>query len=159
MHEDPDIATSYVVARALNILLDHGFAGQDLIQETVYTKRHMVNQQRMELSFPTSAEGLTCSVRWFILPERENYQYLNKIKAKVLDISQVPEVVRAAAARLSEANTCPGSLRFTEANVSTDYEGPRFIRMEQSYSADEGSKAYASLILRVEFSWNEPPVK
>ena len=50
-------------------------------------------------------------------------------------------------------NKYPRSLRLTEASVDTDYEGRKFIRMEQSYALAEDSQV-ASLVLRVELSWD-----
>ncbi|CAN5131333.1 hypothetical protein BH11CYA1_BH11CYA1_06860 [soil metagenome] len=162
--EDNDhVATYYVVNRTLHKVLNHGFVSSltasngRIIKEVVFAKKNAVEQQRLEFRLPESTDCATevrCSVRWFKLDERADYQYLNKASGRVVNNKQVPAAVRAVACQLARANMQPGSLRFTEVNLAGNFEGRKFIRMEQSYALDEATAHDTSLILRVEFSWS-----
>ncbi|MFA7340181.1 MAG: hypothetical protein WC028_25600 [Candidatus Obscuribacterales bacterium] len=162
LEDNQHLATYFVVTRALDILLSHGFVGGlnadsgRIIKEEVLAKQRLVEQQRLEFQQLESTEKTTAvrsSVRWFTLKKPVDYQYLNKASGRVLKNQQVPEAVRSAARQLATANTLPGSLRVNEVNLTGDSEGRKFIRMEQSYVLDETTAHNSSLILRVEFSW------
>lgn len=156
LNEDRDIATFYVVARTLNILLDHDFKAGNFVQEHVFANKQLVGQQRIEFHFPNSARNIVCHFRWFPLPEPCAYRYQNKTSPKVLDNRQVPDVVQAVASKLSMANTFPGSLRLMDTNVDSDHQGRKFICLEQSYAHPDDSSGgrQASVCLHVTLSWN-----
>ena len=161
VEDDQHISTYYVVNRDLHILLNHGFVvranGNNgrIIKEVVIAKQRPVEQHRLEFQLPESmgTTAVLCSVRWFKIDKRIDYQYLNKVSRRVLDSKPVPEEVRSATRQLVMANTQPGSLRITEVNLSGDFEGSKFVRMEQSYTLNEATAHDTSLIVRAEFSW------
>lgn len=161
LEDNLHIASYYVVTRALHKLLNHSFKSSRtasngrIIKEVVFAKQRMVDQERLELELldDPAQPTVKCSVRWFKLDERADYQYFNKVSRRVVNHNQIPEVVRSVATQLAIAHLQPGSLRFTEINLAGDFEGRKFIRMEQSYALDEATAHDTSLILRVEFSW------
>jgi hypothetical protein len=151
LDEDPDVATAEMVAWTLSKLLDYGFEGQALVREKVVARKRAVSQHRLEFSLPHSAQNIACSVRWFNVDHRVTYQYIDECR-KIKKALGIPEVVLAAVSQLSK------SLRPKEADVDIGCPGRKFIRMEQSYVMGEGSATRpASLMLRVEFSWDSVP--
>lgn len=152
LRDEADEPTFYVVARAISILLDFEFHNHLVAHETVSTgsQHQVVDQRRMEFHLRFN-DKVCCSLRWFRSAQDARYQYLNRVKAKVIEAPTVPYDVTNVVRELCKSNTNPGSLRMTEAVVHGS--GRQFIRLEQSYSVDDEDRHLPSLVLRAEFSW------